>query len=134
MGLAPASGCWNREREITAWANMCGECRGKTESSVPRSTVRALVTCTGTEQNLSMKDRNLERDLGEQPLVRLMAERDLKPQDLVAASTEQLTHKMVTRAMKGRRLTANTMSKVQRAWNLAASSENGLGELFNYVP
>jgi hypothetical protein len=74
------------------------------------------------------------RDLGEQPLARLMAERALKPSDLVSASTEQLTHKMVTRAMKGRRLTANTMGKVHRAWNLAADSEHGQGELFDYDP
>jgi hypothetical protein len=74
------------------------------------------------------------RDLGEQPLARLMAERGLKPHDLVAASTEQLTHKMVTRAMKGRRLTPNTMAKVVRAWNLAASSSDEAGELFDYQP
>ena len=74
------------------------------------------------------------RDLGEQPLASLMAERGLKPQDLVAASTEQLTHKMVTRAMKGRRLTANAMGKVHRAWNRAAGDEASLGSLFNYEP
>ena len=75
-----------------------------------------------------------ERDLGEQPLSRLMAERGLKPKDLVAASTEQISHKMVTRALKGRRLTANTMGKVHRAWNLAASRDDVLGNLFNYEP
>ena len=75
-----------------------------------------------------------ERDLGEQPLAGLMAERGLKPADLVAASGEQLTHKMVARALRGRRLTANTMGKVQRAWNLAAQSEHAATELFNYEP
>ncbi len=74
------------------------------------------------------------RELGEQPLAKLMAERGLKAADLVAASTEQLTHKMVARAMKGRRLTANTMDKVHRAWNLAAGAENPRGALFNYKP
>lgn len=74
------------------------------------------------------------RDLGEQPLTRLMAERDLEPADLVAASTEQLTYKMVSRAMKGRRLTANTMGKVLRAWNLAARCEHRQADLFNYKP
>ena len=74
------------------------------------------------------------RDLGEQPLAKLMAERGLKAADLVTASTEQITHKMVARAMKGRRLTANTMDKVHRAWNLAAGAENPRGALFNYKP
>ena len=73
-------------------------------------------------------------DLGQQPLARLMAERGLRPHDLVAASTEQLTHKMVTRAMKGRRLTRNTMERVVRAWNLASSSSHAPGELFDYEP
>ena len=75
-----------------------------------------------------------ERDLGEQPLARLMAEWGLKPTDLVAASSEQLTYKMVSRAMKGRRLTANTMDKVHRAWNLAARCDHLPGDLFNYQP
>jgi len=74
------------------------------------------------------------RELGEQPLARLMAERELKPADLVAASTEQLTHKMVKRAMKGRRLTANTMGKVLRAWERATSAKHSTGDLFDYEP
>jgi hypothetical protein len=76
----------------------------------------------------------VERDLGPQPLARLMAERDLAPADLVAASTEQLTHKQVARAMKGRRLTANVMDKVLRAWNRAAASSAARADLFDYAP
>lgn len=75
-----------------------------------------------------------ERNLGEQPLAALMAARGLEPRHLVAASSEQITHKMVARAMKGRRLTANTMGKVVRAWNAAAGSSAERGELFNYRP
>ena len=45
------------------------------------------------------------RDLGVQPLAALMEKHGLKPTDLVGASTEQLTHKRVARACKGRRLT-----------------------------
>lgn len=74
------------------------------------------------------------RELGEQPLARLMAERGLKPADLVTASTEQITHRMVARAMKGRRLTPNTMNKVLRAWNAAASATDGHADLFTYDP
>ncbi len=73
-------------------------------------------------------------NLGEQPLARLMTERGLKAADLVKASDEQLTHKMVTRAVKGRRLTANTMSKVQRAFERATDSTHERCELFNYKP
>lgn len=74
------------------------------------------------------------RDLGEQPLARLMAERSLSPADLVTASTEQITHKMVSRAMKGRRLTRNTMGKVVRAWNAATEGTDAASTLFDYEP
>ncbi len=74
------------------------------------------------------------RDLGEQPLARRMAERSLRPADLVAASGEQITHKMISRAAKGRRLTPNTMKKVVRAWNGATGEARTSGELFDYRP
>ena len=72
------------------------------------------------------------RDLGEQPIVRIMAAHNLKPHDLVAKSTEQITHKMVARAMKGRRLTAHTMAKIVRALNAAAGKVYTQKDLFDY--
>ncbi len=63
-----------------------------------------------------------------------MSEQGLRAADLVAASGEQITHKMVTRACKGRRLTARTMGKVHRAWQRAAERELPMTALFNYVP
>ncbi len=39
-----------------------------------------------------------ERDIGPQPIAAILAKHNLKPHDLVAASTHQLTHKMVSRA------------------------------------
>lgn len=75
----------------------------------------------------------IERDLGEQPMARLMREHQLKAHDLVAASTEQITHKMVARACKGRRLTPNTKSKVLRALNQATGKNYSPGDLFNYA-
>ena len=57
---------------------------------------------------------------------------DLKPHDLVAASTQQITHKMVTRACKGRRLTVNTKLKVLNALNDATEKEYSLKDIFNY--
>ena len=75
-----------------------------------------------------------ERNLGAQPILSLLAAHGLKAQDLVAASTEGLTHKMVARAGKGRWLTPNTQHKVWRALNLASGKSYRLDELFNYGP
>ncbi len=74
----------------------------------------------------------IERDLGEQPLAALLERLRLVPHDLVAASTEQLTHRMVARACKGRRLTPSAQRKVLRALNAVADSTFGLAELFTY--
>jgi len=75
---------------------------------------------------------DLERDLGEQPLSLLMAERGLKSHDLVAASTEQITHKMVQRGCKGRRLTRNVQGKLLRAFDKATGESHKLTDLFTY--
>ena len=75
---------------------------------------------------------SVERNLGEQPLARLMAEQGLKAQSLVAASTEHITFKMVTRACKGRRLTPHVQDKILRAMNQTAGKEYGRADLFNY--
>lgn len=81
-----------------------------------------------------MSEPDVARDLGEQPLQRLMTERGLRAADLVEASDEQITHKMVARAARGRRLTPRTMAKVHRAWNKAAETDVAETELFNYRP
>jgi len=57
----------------------------------------------------------IERNLGEQPMAQIMREHNLKAHDLVAISSVEMTHKMVARACKGRRLTLNTQSKVLAA-------------------
>jgi hypothetical protein len=77
-------------------------------------------------------NEGIEIDLGPQPIGRILAERNLKPHDLVAASTQQLTHKMVSRAAKGRRLTVKTQLKVLNALNLATGQNYSLRDLFNY--
>jgi hypothetical protein len=73
-----------------------------------------------------------ERNLGPQPIAEVMASHGLKAHDLVAASAEQLTHKMVSRACKGRRLTPNVQTKVLRAVNAATGKNYTLGDLFRY--
>ena len=78
-----------------------------------------------------MKD-DIERDLGEQPLAKIMAAQGLTPHDLVSNSSEQLTHKMVARAVKGRRLTLNIQSKILSALNKASGKAHLLKDLFTY--
>jgi len=73
-----------------------------------------------------------ERKLGEQPIAQIMREHNLKPHDLVAISSVDMTHKMVSRACKGRRLTLNTQSKVLAALNRATGKDYSLRDLFNY--
>jgi hypothetical protein len=56
-----------------------------------------------------------ERDFGPQPLDGLLLELGLDNHDLVAASTEQLTHKQVQKARRGRYVTPNIRRKVLHA-------------------
>jgi len=87
------------------------------------------------EPSSGSPDPALLRDLGEQPLAALLTRLGLKPHDLVAASTAQLTHKMVSRACKGRRLSPHVQQKVLAALN-ALNPRTGesftLADLFTY--
>jgi hypothetical protein len=74
----------------------------------------------------------MEREYGEQPIDALMLEGDLSNDDLVCASTEQVTHKMVAKARKGRWLTMSVRQKVLRAYNAASGQSVALDALFNY--
>jgi len=74
----------------------------------------------------------IKRDLGEQPIAKIMAVCGLKAHDLVVGSTEQITHKMASRALKGRRLTPNVQSKILKALNKATGKEYQIKDLFNY--
>jgi hypothetical protein len=73
-----------------------------------------------------------EHDLGEQPLAKIMLEHGLKAHDLVAVSTEQITHKMVSRACKGKRLTPNVQSKIRNALAKSTGRAYSIEELFTY--
>lgn len=75
---------------------------------------------------------NIENALGVQPITGIMTEHGLKPNDLVRNSTEQLTHKMVSRAVKGRRLTPNIRRKILNALNKSAGKGYELKDIFNY--
>ena len=72
------------------------------------------------------------RDLGEQPIAKIMILHGLKAHDLVENSTDQISYKMVSRAVKGRRLTPNVKVKLLRAINITTGKTYSLADLFNY--
>ena len=84
------------------------------------------------EDRVHYRNLDVDRNLGQQPIAKINCENNLIPQDLVAASAAPLTHKMVSRACKGRRLTLDTQSKVLAALNRAAGQNFALGDLFDY--
>ncbi len=74
----------------------------------------------------------LERNLGPQPIAEILARHNLKPHDLVAVSPKNLTHKMISRACKGRRLTPHIRQRVTDALNHAAQARYTAQDLFTY--
>jgi hypothetical protein len=74
----------------------------------------------------------MERNLGEQPIAGIMKEHELSNGDLVSASTENITFKMVSKACKGRRLTPNVQTKICNALNAATGKQFSSSDLFNY--
>ena len=72
------------------------------------------------------------RAMGEQPLARMMRERGLSNHDLVAASARPITHKLVMRAARGRRLTVHSKALVVEAFNRAAGGSFRAADLFDY--
>ena len=77
-----------------------------------------------------MEEKTL--NFGEQPIAAIMREAGLKAHDLVSVSKVQMTHKMVARACKGRKLTANTKTIVQNALQTATGKMYAFADLFNY--
>jgi len=78
-------------------------------------------------------DKEKASDLGTQPLDALMTRHGLSNHALVAASTEQLSHKVVQKARKGRRLTSQAKTKVLKALHLALPEQKfAHRDLFNY--
>lgn len=77
-----------------------------------------------------MNDKKIE--LGVQPLDQVIEEKGLKNHDVVAASTEGLTHKQVKKGRAGRRLTRNIQDKIVVALSAAVSHDYVQSDLFNY--
>ncbi|MEN6307908.1 MAG: hypothetical protein ABFD91_09150 [Anaerohalosphaeraceae bacterium] len=80
----------------------------------------------------SDQDGLSDREMGPQPVAALMEKHKLKPHDLVAVSKLQLTHKMVSRACKGRKLSRRVQFKVLYALNEVAQQDYKLRDLFTY--
>lgn len=77
-------------------------------------------------------EETIERNLGEQPISAFLKELNVKTHDLVAASDEQITHKMVSKACKGRRLGKKVQARVIRALNKVSGNHYAKEDLFNY--
>lgn len=73
-----------------------------------------------------------DMDAGHQPLDSLMEERGLTNHDLVAASTHNLTHKQVSKARHGRKVTSRIQRKILAAWNAVQEETSTLEQLFTY--
>lgn len=80
----------------------------------------------------SMQDAT--RDHGLQPLDDLMNRWGITNHQLVEESIEQLNHKQVQRARKGRQLTLHLMQKVTRTLNDAITSRLPKEERPNFTP
>lgn len=84
------------------------------------------------DSSIFIMNNEIQRDLGEQPIAKIMAEYGFKPNDLVINSTEQITHKMASRGVKGRRLNSKIQYRLLNALNKASGKQYTLNDLFNY--
>lgn len=75
---------------------------------------------------------DLEKNLGIQPIDKVLTEHQLSAHDLVMASRVQLTHKNIANAIRGRRLTLKMKQKILEAFNTATNKTYVLTDLFNY--
>lgn len=72
-------------------------------------------------------------DFGVQPLDALMTQHGLSNHALVVASAEQLSHKVVQKARKGRRLTFKAKAKILNALHNALPEQKfAHRDIFNY--
>ena len=84
------------------------------------------------------KEENEVLELGVQPIDALMEEQGLMNTDLVRACDNQLSHKVVSKARKGRRLTKKAKLKVLKGYNAAlvekeiSLKQYQVTDLFNY--
>lgn len=85
---------------------------------------------SSTQQSAGKPAQSIE--YGVQPLDAIMEEQGLRNHDLVAASTEGLTHKQVNKGRKGRRLTRNVQDKIVVSLCSVTGNEYSSSDLFTY--
>ena len=71
-------------------------------------------------------------EFGVQPLDHLITQHQLTNKELVDASSEQLSFKMIQKGRRGRKLSRNVQFKILRAINAATEKDYQLKDLFNY--
>lgn len=71
-------------------------------------------------------------DAGLQPLDALLSRLEIPNHALVENSDEHLTHKVVQKARKGRKVTRNAQQKILRALNTATGRNHSMEDIFNY--
>ncbi len=91
-----------------------------------------MAQMTGIDSDNLLLSEESPRDYGPQPLGEILAERGLTNHQVVAASTEQLTHKMMGKACRGRYLSPKVRQKILRALNRLTGESFSLSQLFNY--
>jgi hypothetical protein len=74
------------------------------------------------------------RDHGPQPIDTILDRWQISNHELVEASDEQLNHKQVQKARKGRQLTLHLMQKLTRALNAAAVAKLAKEQQSSFVP
>ena len=74
----------------------------------------------------------MERDLNEQPIAHILIKNKLTNNDIISASKENITYKMLSRAIKDRRLTHHIQVKICNALNRAWGKTYTVRDLFNY--
>jgi hypothetical protein len=99
---------------------------------LPTGEISIAITHPFSFNPFFMNTESSERNLGSQPLGQILQAQGLKPNDLVLASAKRINHKMVSRAVKGRRLTAHSQQLVLDALNATGKGIFTLKDLFNY--
>ena len=90
-------------------------------------------TNSDNSNNLSTVDvTGGNREYGLQPIATILSERQITNHQVVEASTEQLTHKMMAKACRGRFLSSKVRQKILRAVNKVTGEQFKLSDLFTY--
>ncbi len=79
-----------------------------------------------------METLDERREYGLQPIATILGERQITNHQVVEASTEQLTHKMMAKACRGRYLSSKVRQKILRAVNKVTGEQFKLSDLFTY--